>query len=341
MFGAKYLIKSLALNPKYAVVGAPTDLKVVLGHKSMAVFRVTVGYQLVERDARGFNRRIDLYSFGKAAHASAPELGNNAILQLSEFLHQAMESGFEMRFTRMDGGDMANKVPDRAMGEFYLTSHQFEDFKRFFRETIKLQGKDRAFRVELGGLGDMGVRFLPDAVFKSVTEVVGFFRTLASEFESARDDQFSPPHATVNLGLLKQKANSVELTFDLRLLPSVKAEDAERRIQQGIQAIAGRYPSLNLSVSRERFNPPFGVPSDGALAKLCRDSLEAISMKAEYDRSSSSSEASQYSQAGYESVVFGPGPAKGNALGPNEHNLLEHLEKATAFYERLIERVCL
>jgi len=88
-------------------------------------------------------------------------------------------------------------------------------------------------------------------------------------------------------------------------------------------------------------NAAFAAMSDGTLSKLCRDSLEAIGMPAEFDRSSASSEASQYAQAGYESVVFGPGPARGNALGPNEHNLLEHLEKATAFYERLIERVCI
>src|SRR5690606_36171582 len=151
------------------------------------------------------------------------------------------------------GGDMVNKVPDRAMAEFYLTSHQFEDFKRFFRETIKLQGKERAFRVELGGLGDMGVRFLPDAVFKSATEVVGFFRTLTSELETVRDDTYDPPFSTVNLGLMKQKTNCVELTFDLRLLPGVSLEETERRITQGVQAIAARYPSLNLSVSKERF----------------------------------------------------------------------------------------
>jgi acetylornithine deacetylase/succinyl-diaminopimelate desuccinylase-like protein len=227
------------------------------------------------------------------------------------------------------------------MAEFYLTSHQFEDFKRFFRETIKLQGKERAFRVELGGLGDMGVKFLSDAVFKSVTDVVGFFRTLASEFESAREDAFMPPYPTVNLGLVRQKPNSVELTFDLRLLPGVAVEETERRIHQGIQAIAGRYPSLNLAIAKERTNAAFEGASDGALAKLCRDSLEAIGMPAEFNRSSASSEASQFSQGGYESVVFGPGPARGNALGPNEHNLHEHLEKATAFYERLIERVCL
>ena len=75
MFGAKYLIKSMALNPKYVVVGAPTDLKAVIAHKCHALYKVSVGYQQIERDARGFNRRIDLHSFGKSAHAASPQLG--------------------------------------------------------------------------------------------------------------------------------------------------------------------------------------------------------------------------------------------------------------------------
>lgn len=57
MFGAKYLIKSGALNPKFVLVGEPSDLKVVYAHKCLSLFRVTVGYQQVERDARGYNRQ--------------------------------------------------------------------------------------------------------------------------------------------------------------------------------------------------------------------------------------------------------------------------------------------
>jgi succinyl-diaminopimelate desuccinylase len=43
MFGAKYLIKSMALNPKYVVVGEPSELKVVYAHKCMSIFRVSIG----------------------------------------------------------------------------------------------------------------------------------------------------------------------------------------------------------------------------------------------------------------------------------------------------------
>ena len=105
MFGAKYLIKSLSLNPKYVLVGEPSELRVVYAHKCLNIYRVSIGYQLIERDARGFNRRIDLHSFGKSAHSSYPHMGTNAILASVDFLHRAMDQGFEMRFTKVDGGD--------------------------------------------------------------------------------------------------------------------------------------------------------------------------------------------------------------------------------------------
>src|SRR3954465_6251857 len=37
MFGARYLIKSGALNPKYVMVGEPSDLRVVYAHKSLNI----------------------------------------------------------------------------------------------------------------------------------------------------------------------------------------------------------------------------------------------------------------------------------------------------------------
>ena len=65
MFGAKYLIKSMALNPKYVLVGEPSELRVVYAHKCYNIFRVSVGYNRLTRDAKGFNRRVVIEAFGK------------------------------------------------------------------------------------------------------------------------------------------------------------------------------------------------------------------------------------------------------------------------------------
>jgi len=341
MFGAKYLIKSMALNPKFVVVGEPSELKVTYAHKCLNIFRVSVGFQMIERDARGFNRRIDLHSFGKSAHGSYPHLGTNAILQSLDFLHQATQSGFDIRFTKLDGGDTVNKVPDRSMAEFYLTSHQFEDFKRFFREKVKAEGKEKAFRVEIGGLGDMGVRFFPDALFPCVTEIISFFRKMGSDFEKATDDTYSPTFSTINFGQLKQRLGGMDLHFDMRLLPDQNAPEIEKHVVQGIQAIASRYPNINLSAVRERMNPGLNMTTDHELVRICKEAMEAAGLQASLSKKATSTEAAQYFQAGYEAVVVGPGVSAGNSHSPNEHNLLDQLEKAILFYEKLIERVCL
>jgi succinyl-diaminopimelate desuccinylase len=341
MFGAKYLIKSLSLNPRYVLVGEPSELKVVYAHKCLNIFRVSIGYQLVERDARGFNRRIDLHSFGKSAHSSYPHLGTNAILASVDFLHRAMEQGFEMRFTRVDGGDTVNKVPDHAVTQFYLTSHQFEDFKRFFREMIRSEGRERAFRVELGGVGDTGVRFLPDNLFPCLTEVVSFFKDLSSQLEKKKDDTYDPTYSTINFGQLKQRMGQVEMHFDIRLLPDISPEETLETIQKGIQTIATRYPSLNIGVVRERMNPGLNMSKEDPLLQVCQEAMTQSGIEPVFSKKATSTEAAQYFQAGYQAVVFGPGKSQGNSHSPNENNILEHLEKAIRFYETVIERVCL
>lgn len=340
MFGAKYLIKSGALNPKYVIVGEPSDLKVVYAHKSLNIYRVSVGYQQIERDARGFNRRIDLHAFGKSAHGSYPHLGTNAILSGLDFLRQAIDSGFDIRFTQFQGGDTINKVPDRALAQFYLTSHQFEDFKRFFRELVRSENKEKLFKVELGGLGDQGVKFLPDPIFPCLQEVVGFFRAVSQDFEKVKDPSYNPAFSTINLGKMTQQPGRIDLHFDLRVLPDLVLDDIDTHIQTGMQKIAARYPNLNVTAVRERHNPGLNMTLDHDLVKICGEAMKAADIEPAFDKKATSTEAAQYFGAGYEAVVFGPGKSAGNSHSPNENNILEHLEKATDFYEKLIEKVC-
>jgi acetylornithine deacetylase/succinyl-diaminopimelate desuccinylase-like protein len=341
MFGARYLIKSVALNPRYVVVGEPSELKLVTSHKSMNVFRVTIGFQQVERDARGFNRRIDLHSLGKSAHSAYPHLGRNAILSALDFLKRASDAGFEFRFTHFNGGDTINKVPDRAAMQFYLSSHQFEDFKRFFREVSTATGLPAEFRVELGGIGDTGVRFLPDALHPCMMEVVELFQGMSRDFKKVADESFDPPHSTINFGRLQQLPGAVGLYFDLRLLPDQVSESIEQHIVSAVKEIASRYPNLNIAAVRERTSPGLEMKKDHEFVKICLDAIEVAGGKSELARISTATEAALYFQAGYETVVFGPGVSPGNSHGPNEHNLVDQMEKAVLFYEKLIEKVCL
>jgi len=341
MFGAKYLIKSLALNPKYVVVGEPSEMKVVYAHKCLNIFKVTIGFQQVERDVRGFNRKIDFFAMGKSAHGSYPHLGVNAILSGLKFLDEAAETGFEMRFTKISGGDTVNKVPDRATMQFYLSSHQFEDFKRFFRESANDQSGEGSFKVELGGVDDTGVKFLPEAAFACLSEIVAFFKTVSTDFEKVKDPSYNPAFSTANLGQMKQNSAGLELYYDLRLLPDLQPEEIMKHIQSRVRDIAAKYSGLNVTVNRDRMNPGLNMKSDSELVKLCQAAMQDAGIPPTIDKKATSTEAAQYFQAGFDAVVYGPGVSHGNSHSPNEYNILEHIEKSVHFYERLIERVCL
>jgi len=134
---------------------------------------------------------------------------------------------------------------------------------------------------------------------------------------------------------------TVEMHFDLRLLPDISPEDMEQTIKKGIQAIATQYPSLNISVVRERMNPGLNMSLEDQLLRICREAMDLSGIKPTFAKKATSTEAAQFFQAGYQAVVFGPGESQGNSHSPNENNILDQIEKAIGFYEKVIERVCL
>ncbi|HTL13144.1 MAG TPA: M20/M25/M40 family metallo-hydrolase [Bdellovibrionota bacterium] len=339
MYGVKYLIQSLAVNPRWVLVSLPTGLDVVHAHKSAALFKIAVRYHVVDRDAKGFNRRVNLHAIGRSGPAALPEDGFNAVTQLFKFIGRANESGFETRLTRLSGGTLLNQIPDRATAEFYLTSHQFEDFKRFFRDVT--QGADPSgFEIELGGLGDMGIGFLPEVLFECLTGLTTFVKELASGMADRRDPGYETPEATTSLSAVRQAPSLTELLFDVRMLPGASEKDLLEKVRTGIAKVAARYPSLNVSVDLETSAPELDLPADHPWVLKCAETLEAAGVVSKARKSSFNSEAGFFAKKGYDVACFGPGGADGGIYGPNEHVRLEDIQKATHFYEQLIERVC-
>ncbi len=344
MFGARYLIKSGALNPKYVVVGEPSELRVVYAHKCYNIFRVSIGYNRMTRDARGFNRQVVLEAFGKSAHGSYPDMGVNGILRLIELIKSAQDAGFDLRLVSLTGGDSVNKVPDRARAQFFLTSHQLEDFKGYFAEYREKLGLQDAFRADMGGLGESGIQFLPDVLFPALCDVVALFGGVAEDLAQKRDETYNPATSTVNFGQLLERPGAVDLLFDIRLLPELPPAEIEQRIKSAVQQLSVHYPGLNIAVTRERMNPGLNMTLEHDLMKVCRAAMEESGIHPAgqgFDKKATSTEAAQYFQAGYEAIVFGPGRSHGNSHSPNEFNTIDQLEKAVLFYEKIIEKTCL
>ncbi|OPY33418.1 MAG: succinyl-diaminopimelate desuccinylase [Methanomassiliicoccales archaeon PtaU1.Bin124] len=107
MTGARSLLHTHAVkNASGIVIGEPTDLKVAYKEKGVSQF--------------------DLYTYGRTAHASMPQLGDNAIMRMYRLLGKVDEYAQEARASGKDltigvnvihGGDKSNVIPDQCHAE--------------------------------------------------------------------------------------------------------------------------------------------------------------------------------------------------------------------------------
>ena len=337
MIGAKFLIKSRAVNPKFVLVGEPSELSVIHAHKAYAVYEVSIGYNQLERDAKGYNTRIELLCYGKSTHGSYPHLGDNAIKRMFSVIRKIKEANFQIKLTKFSGGDSVNKVPDTASVEFYIASGSFDDFKKFFRE--KLAQKE--VQVEFGGLGESGMKFLPDNILDAIEGVEGCLTGLEGDLLAAHDETFNPATSTINLGKLTHRSGSVEMFFDIRLLPTVSLEAFDQKFKAALHEANTNFSNLIMRLTRNRFNPSLNMKEDSELVTAAVEAQKACGLRPKVDKKATSTEAAQFFAAGYDSIVFGPGVSMGNSHAPNEHNIVDHLDRAVHFYDRMIERFCL
>ncbi len=344
--GARYLVQSQGLNPIVAFVGRPTGLRLASATKTGAVYRLDLGFQSIERGTRGFNRRVMVSSAGRIGDGcvipgTAPVSGSrDAVGQLLQFLTLAQENGFEFKLTRITGGLSPHQIPDRAEAEVFLTSHQLEDFKRFFRESVREFPEAKFLNLELGGIGDLGIRFLPDALFACLAGVIESLRVLKEELKGFSDAQNEVPESTLNLGKVEPADNSLSLLFDIRLSQAMSPKDLDQKIQAAFQPVVRQFPKINLRVRRESYLPAVNLGSDQEWVQLGVYGLGAAGLDAATVHTPHVSEAGLLIQKGYPALVFGAGTSTANAGGPDEWVSAPDLGKAVRFYESVIERVC-
>ncbi len=341
MFGCKYLIQSQALNPKFVLVGKPTGLCLMNGQKSQHRVAVEVGYHTMERGARGFNRKVTLHAFGQTASSAFPAQGSNAILSLLKFLQFSKESGFEIKMTTLQGGNAYGQIPDHARAEIFLTSHQHEDFKRFFREVSRESGQTSAFQIELGGPGDAGISFLPEEVFECLFDVLGEIGQVLEPHRSVQSEAYEIPTLSSSVNLLRQQPSRIDLVFDWRLLAPTSAKDVHIKFQEALRELSRRYPTLNLRSQIEKVSTGYEASSDSEILSICGEAMEKADLMPNVGLATLSSEAGHFFEKEYPVLTFGPGNPRTSAQSPNESCSTEDLLSAQRFYEKVIEKVCL
>jgi len=165
-----------------------------------------------------------------------------------------------------------------------------------------------------------------EALFGLIDEI----EEVSKKLKKQKDNRFNPAYSQISLNLARTENNTLSLTFDIRLLPSMDGS----KLQEKIESIAKKW---GFSVGQLTIDNAMKGSKTGPLIKQATQSLKSIGVKAVTKTKASSTEAAVYTQFGAEAIVFGPGLSIGNVHRPNEYNSLEQIAKATEFYAKMLK----
>jgi succinyl-diaminopimelate desuccinylase len=185
LLGARELVRSGATEGfRFAMVGEPSELSCIHAHKGYAVYQARIA---LARSLEPGGGRLERHTaLGRAAHSSAPALGENAIERALERIAAPDVLGL----VALEGGDAVNVVPERCSLELLVR-----------------------------GVGPAGAR-LP--VVHDARPLLSFalaWQRLRQALAEHKDAGFDPDHTVASLGRVRMEDGSVLLDFDLRPVP--------------------------------------------------------------------------------------------------------------------------
>lgn len=304
MQGALKLIRKNKISAKMALIGEPSDLRLINAAKGFASVEIRVPFSEQERKHREEHNLRESTSTqsklfrGKAAHSSTPHLGESAIVKMLESLVMLPDS---VNIMEMDGGINFNTVPSHAFLEIDMASP------------------------------------IRHPISHKIANIYRAVKALELEFLDFKDNDFYPSTPTLNIGLVRTDEDGIQLSGTCRIPPVITHETYERWME-GLRQVC-EDNEANFRVND--YKKPFRTEVNSILVKGCLDELRSLGLEDQPISQASTNEASIFSRVGIECVCFGPGKREGNVHTPQEHVALADLEKAIQFYKKIIERFCL
>ncbi len=342
--GAKYLTQSNVLNPKYALVGHPSNLGLINRHKGKLVARIQISFLSVDRDTQSYNSRITIKTKGRGALVSTPDLGRCAITQLLKLLRALKENDIRMKLFSINGGGDFNRVADSSSVSIVIMDSQLDDFRRQFREYVT-NNPDEYFEPSFGSTGSEGIRLFPREVLESLFEIENLVKRHNEELSKEKNSEFSPDVSTCAINQIEHDQNMINITLYFSLLPEVWASDMRKKIETQLQKetmeIAQAYSKLSIRYRTLVSSPPLSTDENSTFVKTLLACLDRSGIESKVMSGSASTEASFFSDQGIATVAFGAGMEANNSHAPNEQVEDSQLDAATRFYSQVIDSFCL
>jgi succinyl-diaminopimelate desuccinylase len=304
MPGALKLIRKNRINAKLALIGEPSNLQLITSGKGIATVEINIPFEDDEQKYRldhnfaETSRTQSKIFHGTAAHSSNPALGDSAILKVIDYLKQLPN---DITVIEIDGGINFNTIPAHAFVELDLVS---------------------GYKIP------MATKLLK--VFKTLSE-------LDNEFLVHQDLNFSPPHPTLSIGMIRTSESRVLISGNCRITPSLDSKIYDSWMQKLNRICIELGGAFQITDYKRAFNSK----NDSFFVKGSQEILAKLGGLSSTITQPSTNEASLFSRVGIECICFGPGMREKNIHTPHEHVEIEDLRKAILFYKHMIERFCL
>ncbi|MBY0385988.1 M20/M25/M40 family metallo-hydrolase, partial [bacterium] len=181
MKGAIKAVRERKITPTPALIGEPTDMQVIYAGKGIAQLEIIIPFQSRAAEEwstdEGSSSSQSKIFQGRAAHSSSPEMGENAIVKMLDYLILLPDS---IHVLNVDGGVSFNTIPTQAALEFELSATNNEPLGKQLR-----------------------------AIYSSIKE-------LEVEFKKHSHPDFDPPYSTMNLGSIRTSHDHIRLAGAVR-----------------------------------------------------------------------------------------------------------------------------
>lgn len=313
--GAKHFVKDPPFRPAWASCGEPSELRIVDAHKGYLVAHVKIDDRAPRKAPE---ERLRITVTGKAAHSSTPHLGVNAIDEAIAFC-QAQD----LAIHRIEGGDLANKVPARCVVEVEASAPAEE------------AAQARGYACER-------VRGPVDSISRSLTlgrRLVALLREIVLASGPESNPRFDPATPVFNHGVARSEGDRLELMFDARLLPGHDPVAIFERLE-GEGSRMAEEANLAITIDRNRANFAMELRPDSPLRRAAMETSRQLGLEPEPQAKPTNTEGGVFVSAGIDAIVFGPGRSTGNAHTANEWQSVSQLRRAAEWYDALIRNLC-
>ncbi len=304
MQGALRLIRKNKINAKYALIGETSDLKIIQASKGFAVVEIRLPIEPEEMQYK--QRRNQSESTSTQTKLFSGQAAHSSTPHLGDNAIKKMFDYLQkipesMVLIEADGGTRFNMIPNQAMVEVDLVSH-----------------------VKATTLSKL------NKIYRALLEV-------ENDMAEIQDSDFEPNYSTLSMGIVRTTEDSLLLGGSCRILPNVSQEQYEKwmaKIQNVCQECSAQFRVTD-------YKKPFRTSENSILVKTAQSILSKMNLDSKCISLASTNEASLFSRVHIECICLGAGVREGNVHTPMEHVKITDLEKATAFYQEMIERFCL